>query len=81
MTLGDVVHGLNKSTDIESRMVLDINGTTEDMLFGLCHWDNDEQELVSLDGDDYSLGTEIIAFRAERGRPLVVWEQAEVFSL
>ena len=80
MTLGDVVNGLNKSMDIEARLVLDINGETEDMLFGLCHWDNENKVLESLDGDSYSLDDDVIAFRAEVGSPLVIWEDGRAMS-
>ena len=80
MTLQDVLTGLNKSTDIESRIIIDINGKTEDMLFGLCHWDNEKQMLESLDGDDYSLNMQVLGFRAVKGEPLVVWEDASVVN-
>lgn len=62
----------NKIITIEVR-TFDPNG--DDMLFGYCRWNG--KELVSLDGDTYSVEDEVCKFKFDNPSELTYWFESE----
>lgn len=59
----------NKNLSIKSDIVY------EETLFGFCEYDPEENKLISLDGDSYSLNTKIQKFEWTDSDNLIVWEE------
>lgn len=70
MKLKQELKGKN-NVQIEYRFNLIVGNKILDELFGFCHFV--DGELISDDGDDYSLEDEIIEFKWESNNYLVVW--------
>lgn len=74
MQLKDELKGKN-NVEIEYRYNIIVGNEIWDELFGFCHFI--DGELISEDGDDYSLNDKVSAFRWESNNYLTVWIPVE----
>lgn len=79
MTLGKLLKELNRDFNkIEYRTIRYLFGRDIDILHGFCKYINGE--LISLDGDYYSLNDVIVKYEIYRDDWLVVWYESEWIS-
>lgn len=81
MTLKDVVSCYTGDTLIP--IIIRCNSPVHDeydMLYGYCSYDPITKELLSEDGDDYSLDSVIENFQVAKDQALTVWVHAEWVS-
>ena len=74
MTLLDVLQQVNRETEIDVRVKFVIKDIPYDLFVGRCLWEHGE--LISIDGDDYSLDMPVESYK-DREEYIVVWVGGE----